>query len=313
MASTLLPHLELAETLLVLPCSGKKTNFARTRDGNLDGDGASVLDRLPQPLAEGLRARRTENAIGAKVDESTLLPAIERYVGHLYVAARPAFSRLSRSGTAVLIISGGYGIVLAHERIKDVAPPVEVDVPDEERLEIVAWLDRFDSAYARGERVRMFVRTSRDAYVTILNVDPAGETTVLFPNRYQSDNRVRAARAVEIPAPGSGFQVVVRGPVGTELLKVIASTEPLPLFEAMQMADIGAFRRLRAEPQGIARDLVLAFGNTRSSAGSAPLMRRRPRNGPCVIRRLPPFQRRRRRSNGREASKCSGLRTMATR
>ena len=119
MASTRLPHLELAETVLVLPCSGKKTNFARTRDGNWDGDGdgASVLNCLPQPLAEELRARRTENAIAAKVDESTLLPAIERYVGHLYVAARPAFNRLSRSGTAVLIVSGGYGIVLARERI----------------------------------------------------------------------------------------------------------------------------------------------------------------------------------------------------
>ena len=58
--------------------------------------------------------------------------------------------------------------------------------------------------------------------------------------------------------------------MGTELLKVIASTEPVPLFEAMTLADIGAFRRLRAEPEGIARDLVLAFGDTRSSAGSAP-------------------------------------------
>ena len=113
MASTPLPHLELAETLLVLPCSSKKKSVVCTGDD----DGASVLDFLPQPLAEELSARRTENAVVAKVDESTLLQAIERYVGHLYVAVRPAFSRLSRSGAAVLIVSGGYGIVLARERI----------------------------------------------------------------------------------------------------------------------------------------------------------------------------------------------------
>ena len=113
MASTRLPHLELAETLLVLPCSSRKRSLAYTGDG----DGASVLDFLPQSLAEELTARRIENAGVAKVDESTLLPAIERYAGHLYVAARPAFTGLSRSGAAVLIVSGGYGIVLAREQI----------------------------------------------------------------------------------------------------------------------------------------------------------------------------------------------------
>ena len=154
--------------------------------------------------------------------------------------------------------------------IKEVAPPVESTSPREERLEVVAWVDRPDSAYARGERVRVFVRTNQDAYVTILNVDPAGETTVLFPNRYQSDNEVRAGRTVEIPTPGSGSQVVVRGAVGTELLKVIASTEPVPLFEVMQLAEVGAFQQVRAEPHGIARSLVVAFGQTRPSAGSAP-------------------------------------------
>ena len=189
---------------------------------------------------------------------------------HVGVAAMAVVACGAAEVRAVSAQSPAPTLSILQLMIKDVAPPVEVDASGEERLEVLAWVDRPDSAYARGERVRMFVRTNRDAYVTILNVDPAGETTVLFPNRYQSDNRVRAARAVEIPAPGSGSQVVVRGPVGTELLKVIASTEPVPLFEAMQMADIGAFRRLRAEPQGIARDLVLAFGDTRSSAGSAP-------------------------------------------
>ena len=151
--------------------------------------------------------------------------------------------------------------------IKDVVPPVPSTVAGDQPLEVLAWVDRPDSAYARGERVRMFVKTSKDAYVTIVNVDPAGETTVLFPNRYQVNNRVRAGRALEIPAPGSGSRVVVRGPVGTELLKVIASTEPVPLFEAMQLAEAGAFQQVRAEPQRIARSLVVAFSQTRFGAG----------------------------------------------
>ena len=71
-------------------------------------------------------------------------------------------------------------------------------------LEVVAWVDRSDYTYARGEDVTIFVETNKDAYVTVLNVDPAGGTTILFPNRYQPDNLVRAGRAARVPDPRSG-------------------------------------------------------------------------------------------------------------
>ena len=163
--------------------------------------------------------------------------------------------------------------------IKNVVPPMTSTTGIGEPLAVVAWVDRPDSTYARGERVRMFVKTTKDAYVTILNVDPAGETTVLFPNRYQADNKVRAARAVEIPTPSSGSQVIVGGTVGTELLKVIASTEPVPLFQAMQLADAGGFQQVRSRPQGIARSLVVAMNQARPSAGSGAPTRTRPAGG----------------------------------
>ena len=155
--------------------------------------------------------------------------------------------------------------------IKDVAPPLKSTADVGESLEVLAWVDRPDSTYARGERVRMFVETTKDAYVTILNVDPAGETTVLFPNRYQWDNKVPASRPTEIPTPGSGSQVVVGGTVGTELLKVIASTEPVPLFEAMQLAEAGPFQQVRTEPQGTARSLMVAMNEPPAAGAAEPV------------------------------------------
>ncbi len=143
--------------------------------------------------------------------------------------------------------------------IKDVTPPGASTPGGADTLDIVAWVDRPDSTYARGERVRLFVQTSKDAYVTVLNVDPAGETTVLFPNQYQSDNLVRARRAVEVPDPNSRSQVVVSGPVGTELIKVVASTRPIPLFEARQLSEAGPFRTVRTQPGGTARSLTVAM------------------------------------------------------
>lgn len=172
-----------------------------------------------------------------------------------------------RMGVAAVLVVGAYGttagaapeaqtvaptLSIQQWTIMNVAPPTGSSA-DEERLTVLAWVEptrlgvRLRGAYSR---TRVFVKTGKDAYVTILNVDPVGETTVLCPNRYQTDNKVRASRTVEIPTPGSGAQVVVGGTLGTELPKVIASTESVPLFEAMQLAEAGAFQRVRAEPQG---------------------------------------------------------------
>ena len=160
--------------------------------------------------------------------------------------------------------------------IKDVVPPSAGSAAKAVPLEVLAWVDRPDLTYARGERVRLFVETNKDAYVTVLNVDPAGETTVLFPNRYESDNRIRGARAVEVPTPDSGAQVVVGGTVGAELLKIIASTKPVDLFEAEQLAEVGAFQQVRSEPQRVARSLVVAMNRAQPGVGSGEPRRSRP-------------------------------------
>ena len=143
--------------------------------------------------------------------------------------------------------------------VYDVRPPVLPATTRDDGLEVLAWVDRPDYTYASGEDVQMFVETNKDAYVTVLNVDSAGETTVLFPNRYQSDNFVAARRALQVPDQTAKFRIVVSGDVGTELLKVIASTEPIPLFEARQLAETGPFQTVRAQPVRLARSLTVVM------------------------------------------------------
>lgn len=141
-------------------------------------------------------------------------------------------------------------------------------------LEVVAWVDRPDYTYARGEEVTVFVETSKDAYVTVLNVDPAGGTTVLFPNRYQPDNLVRAGRAVRVPDPRSGARITVTGTVGAELLKVIASTQRVDPFEAGSLSEAGPYRVVNAQAEGVAARLTRSLRVERlspaSAAGGAP-------------------------------------------
>ena len=140
------------------------------------------------------------------------------------------------------------------QAIREVSPPSAT--PD--ALDVVMWVDRPDYTYAVGEDLRLFVQTNKTAYVTVLNVDPAGNTSVLFPNEYQSSNLVPADRAVEIPDPASGMMITVRAPVGNELIKVIASTEPVSLLNGVPLSATGPFVGLDAQA-GVSRSLAFAI------------------------------------------------------
>ena len=163
-------------------------------------------------------------------------------------------------------------LTVEQKAVYAVVPPPSLETVADDGLEVLAWVNRPDYTYASGEDVHVFVETNKDAYVTVLNVDPAGETTVLFPNEHQPDNFVAGGRALRVPDPNATFRIVVSGTVGTELLKVIASTEPRPLFEAQQLAEAGPFQVVQARPARLARSLTVVMagggGGTQSSSSA---------------------------------------------
>ena len=109
------------------------------------------------------------------------------------------------------------------------------------------------------------MQTNKDAYVTVLNVGPDGSTTVLFPNRYQADNRVRASTVTEVPDPASRARIAVSGTTGAELIKVVATTRPAPLFEGAQLAQAGGFQTLRQRAQETARNLAVVMAEAETA------------------------------------------------
>ena len=126
-------------------------------------------------------------------------------------------------------------------------------------LDVTAWVDHADNTYAVGETVRLFVKASKDAYLTVLNVGASGRTTVLFPNAHQPETRVPAGQVVEVPPPGSTARIQVSGPTGRELIKVIATTSPTPLFAAVKTTGAGPFTALAADTRSVARDLQVTM------------------------------------------------------
>ena len=183
---------------------------------------------------------------------------------------------MRRCGLAVLLAAGGLalpgGALAAGDGARDLTVEqvalhaVQAPAPaaGTGRLGVTAWVDRSDNTYAVGERVRLFVKPSKDAYLTVLNVGPSGQTTMLFPNAHQRDNKVSGGRTVEIPSPSSGAGIRVKGPVGRELIKVVATTSPVPLFAAGKMRSAGPFAAFAGGARSAARDLQVTMDTNAS-------------------------------------------------
>ncbi len=174
-------------------------------------------------------------------------------------------------GAALGIIGNVGGALAQEERLLTVEqtavqavqapPPASAANP----LDVVAWVDHANNTYAQGEQVRVFVQTNKDAWVTVLNVGPDGSTTMLFPNRYQADNRVRANTVTEVPDPASRARIAVSGTTGAELIKVVATSAPTPLFDSAQLAQAGVFQTVRERAVETARNLAVVMAEAETA------------------------------------------------
>ena len=106
-----LPLQLFKDTLLLIPCSAAKQR------GSKPSKGVSILSMLDPDRASMLSNARAALREKAKVDEKTLMPAYLRYSGELYQHGSAAIGRAVAAGQRVLIISGGYGLLLADEPI----------------------------------------------------------------------------------------------------------------------------------------------------------------------------------------------------
>jgi hypothetical protein len=96
--------------LLVIPCSGAK------RRGSGEARGQSILSTIDPRYAATLASARSALRYDAQVDD-TLMCALQRYDGELYQGASNAIATYIKSGGRVMIVSGGYGLLLPYEPI----------------------------------------------------------------------------------------------------------------------------------------------------------------------------------------------------
>jgi hypothetical protein len=93
-------------------------------------------------------------------------------------------------------------------------------------------------AYRVGERVTLAVTTLQPCYLTVLDVNAAGQARVIFPNRQSQNNQLAAAQTVLVSGGAAAAAIEARAPVGAGAVVAVCSTDASPVLSA-KVADGG--------------------------------------------------------------------------
>ena len=128
-------------------------------------------------------------------------------------------------------------------------------------LMIKTAVDSPDARYRHGDTLTLTVDVTEDAYVWVFDTGTSGKVHQIFPNRYESDNFVRAGKAISIPPAESEYQLLVSHPKGVELLTVIASKDNIPMTRELvdENTEAGPFLALRGDAVSVAKDLKITL------------------------------------------------------
>lgn len=137
----------------------------------------------------------------------------------------------------MVTLRASIAVALATGSLLSGAPSAVSAVPQDE-LEARLWLDRGDEpVLRRGERVRVYYRSSADAYVAILNIDTDGTTRLVFPRSPDENHYLRGGRDYRLIFPNSSYWHV-EDPPGVGYFFIVTSREPFD-FSALRYSRFG--------------------------------------------------------------------------
>lgn len=117
------------------------------------------------------------------------------------------------------------------------------------------------SVFQIGDPVGFTVLSERDGYLTLLDLSPDGTLTVLYPNPWGGDGRVRAGVLHTVPGSDMPFEIRATPPAGSGFVRAIVTETPLelPLDPSGFLSDPGGIELARSLRRGLSQ----AGGSTR--------------------------------------------------
>ena len=92
-------------------------------------------------------------------------------------------------------------------------------------LMVKVWTDK--SSYKEGDKFRVFIKSNKSFYGTVVYQDASGTKVQLLPNPYRKENYFEGNKEYELPSAADKYDLVVTPPFGGEKITVFASTSPL--------------------------------------------------------------------------------------
>ncbi|MEJ5228946.1 MAG: PEGA domain-containing protein [Pseudothermotoga sp.] len=120
-------------------------------------------------------------------------------------------------------------VVLGEMQLKNI-----IIVPQPSELEVKVWLNKPEgSVYQVNESVNIFFKANKSCYVLIYDIRTDGKITLLFPNKYDSNNYIAPNVTYKLPISTS-YSFRVTPPEGKEFIQIIASTTFLPIIQQLK-------------------------------------------------------------------------------
>lgn len=94
---------------------------------------------------------------------------------------------------------------------------------------VEVWLEEGQRTLGLGQSVTFHARAERDGYLTLVDLGTDGQVTVLYPNPYEDDNRVREGETYTFPTAEMDFEIQVQPPPGRGMVRAFLTEEPLDL------------------------------------------------------------------------------------
>ncbi len=125
--------------------------------------------------------------------------------------------------------------------------------PADSKFQVRVWPEK--ETYPVGGSLRLFVRSTRECFLTLLSLPTDGSAHAFLPILEQQRNYIVSGRTYAIPdRNGRPFELPIEGPPGVEQIKVIATARPVDVgivgtaLSEDDVADILAARLAALDP-----------------------------------------------------------------
>jgi hypothetical protein len=192
---------------------------------------------------------------------ATLKP-IEKLEGAVAIS-KGAFSEIKDAGLVLKDI----GMELAQQDTKTWAEttisfditegkPVSSPVSSSEKP-MTLKLSSEKKVYSPGEKIVFNFQADRDCNLTLIDIGSSGKVHVIFPNKYQTDNAIKANTEYEIPGGSKPeFVYKILSPAGEDTIKAICTTKSASALSTAVSYDKEEFPLIGARDE-VLRDIAV--------------------------------------------------------